>query len=249
MRVARQCIEMAGMFPMMKNLVIYVSCLIAPLIVSTLAGADALKPIDPSAYEEPVKVACVGDSITEGAGAGKGNSYPTQLQRMLGDGWEVLNFGIGGRTLMKTGDRPYRDEDIYKDALRSKADVVIIMLGTNDSRPANWEHKDEFEKDYRKLVKSFQGLKSEPRIYVCRPCPVPGGVSRIGGINEAAVAEQRVIIDELAEEMGVGVIDMHAALVNFPGLLPDKVHPNAKGAGKLAEAAFTALTGKDALVE
>lgn len=249
MRVARQHIEAAGMFPTMKNFVTYASCLIAPLILSALVKADAMKPIDPGAYDEPVKVACVGDSITEGAGAPKGESYPSQLQRMLGEEWEVLNFGVGGRTLMKTGDRPYWDEDAYKEALRSKADVVIIMLGTNDSRPANWEHKSEFEKDYRKLVKSFQRLKSEPRIYICRPCPVPGGVSKIGGINEAAVAEQRVIIDELAEEMGVGVIDMHAALVNFPRLLPDKVHPNAKGAGKLAEAAFTALTGKDAPVE
>ncbi|MGJ8643315.1 MAG: GDSL-type esterase/lipase family protein [Luteolibacter sp.] len=229
---------------MMKNIVNYASCLIAPLILSTLVKADAMKPIDPSTYEEPVKVACVGDSITEGAGAPKGESYPSQLQRMLGDSWEVLNFGVGGRTLMKTGDRPYWDEDAYKEALRSKADVVIVMLGTNDSRPANWEHKSEFEADYRELVASFQKLKNEPRIYICRPCPVPGGVSKIAGINEAAVAEQRVIIDELAKEMGVGVIDMFGALEKFPKFQPDKVHPNAKGAGKLAEAAFTALTGK-----
>lgn len=249
MSVARHRTDVASMLPMMKNLVTYTSCLIALLMLSTMVMADAMKPIDPSTYEEPVKVACVGDSITEGAGAPKGESYPSQLQRMLGDDWVVLNFGVGGRTLMKTGDRPYWDEDAYKEALRSKADVVIIMLGTNDSRPANWQHKSDFERDYRKLVQSFQRLKSEPRIYICRPCPVPGGVSKIGGINEAAVAEQRVIIDKLAEELGVGVIDMFAALQDFPRFQPDKVHPNEKGAGKLAEAAFTALTGKEVPVE
>ena len=216
--------------------------------ISSLPLLAAEKPsaIDPAKYEAPVKVACVGDSITQGAGAAKGKSYPAQLQEMLGDKWKVMNYGLGGRTLMDRGDRPYMKEKAYQDALASAPDVVIIMLGTNDTKPQNWDKKDGFAADYTKLVKSFQDLESKPRIWICRPCPVPGKGNF--GINEAGVQEQIPQVDKLAEEMGLGVIDMHAALEKTPELLPDRVHPNTEGAGKMAQAAFTALTGKPAPV-
>ena len=101
----------------------------------------AAELFDPAKYEAPIKVACVGDSITQGAGAAKGKSYPTQLQEMLGDEWKVMNYGLGGRTLMDRGNRPYMKEKAYQEALASAPDVVIIMLGTNDTKPQNWEKK------------------------------------------------------------------------------------------------------------
>jgi len=206
-----------------------------------LLGADPMLPIDPAKYSEPVKVACVGDSITQGSGS-NGNPYPKQLQALLGDEWKVGNFGLSGRTLMDKGDRPYMKEKAYQNALAMQPDVVIIMLGTNDTKPRNWKFKETFYEDFKKLVKSFQVLESKLRIYVCRPCPVPGKGNF--GINEAGVQEQIPQIDKLAKEMGLGIIDMHAALEDTPELLPDRVHPNAEGAGKMAEAAFTVLTGK-----
>lgn len=209
----------------------------------SVLGVDPVAPIDPSKYSEPVKVACVGDSITQGSGS-KGNPYPKQLQALLGDKWNVGNFGVSGRTLMDKGDYPYMNEKAYQNALAMNPDVVIIMLGTNDTKQQNWQFKATFYGDYTKLVKSFQELESKPRIYVCRPCPVPGKGGF--GITEAGVQEQIPQIDKLAKEMGIGLIDMHAALEATPELLPDRVHPNAAGAGKMAEAAYAALTGKKA---
>lgn len=208
----------------------------------SVLGADPMAPIDTSKYPEPVKVACVGDSITQGAGS-EGNPYPKQLQELLGDEWNVGNFGVSGRTLMDKGDHPYMNEKAYQNALAMDPDVVIIMLGTNDTKKQNWQFKETFYGDYTKLVKSFQDLESKPRIYVCRPCPVPGKGGY--GITEAGVQEQIPQIDKLAKEMGLGVIDMHAALEANPELLPDRVHPNAAGAGKMAQAAYTVLTGKE----
>lgn len=208
-----------------------------------LIGAELF---DPGKFDGPVKVACVGDSITQGSGAEKGKSYPSQLQELLGEKWKVMNYGVGGRTLMDSGNMPYMKEKAYQAALASEPDVVVIMLGTNDSKPNNWDKKEGFVPDYTKLVKSFQELKSKPRIWICRPCPVPGAGNY--GINEAAVQEQIPLIDKLANDMGLEVIDMHAALEKTPELLPDRVHPNTEGAGKMAEAAFTALTGKPAPV-
>jgi lysophospholipase L1-like esterase len=215
--------------------------LAAGLIAAPLFAAG---PIDPADYPAPVKVACVGDSITQGSGAGPGKSYPAQLQEMLGDKWKVGNFGVSGRTLLKKGDFPYWKEKAYQDALKFEPDVVIIMLGTNDTKPQNFQHEKEFSGDYAELVNSFQGLASEPKVFVCRPCPVPEPGNF--GINDKNLQVYIKKVNALAEEMNLGVIDMHKALEDKPKLLPDRVHPNTEGAGEMAKAAFEALTGKKA---
>ena len=216
------------------------------LLAASSVVAAPPKPINPADFKEAVKVSCVGDSITQGSGLpdpGK-NAYPSQLQSLLGDTWKVGNFGVSGRTLLKKGDFPYWNEKAYQDALASSPDVVIIMLGTNDTKPQNWAHETEFVADYTELVKSFQALASKPRIYVCRPCPVPEPGNY--GINEKNNKEWIKRIDKLAKDMDLGVIDMHKVLEDKPQLLPDHVHPNVEGAGEMAKAAFKALTGKKA---
>jgi len=191
---------------------------------------------------EPIKVACVGDSITQGVGAQKGKSYPAQLQALLGGGYQVGNFGVSARTLLKKGDFPYWKEKKYQDALAMEPAIVVIMLGTNDTKPQNWKFEAEFEADYRKLVKSFLSLKSKPKVFVCRPVPVPGRGNY--GINEENIQMEIPRVNSLAKELDCGVIDMHAALVNFPEMLPDRVHPNTAGAGEMAKAAAKAIAGK-----
>ena len=188
---------------------------------------------------QPVKIACVGDSITQGVGAQRGKSYPAQLQALLGDGHVVGNFGVSGRTLLRKGDFPYWNEKKYREALAMEPDVVIIMLGTNDTKPHNWKHEAEFAGDYRDLVRSFQALPSKPRVFVCRPCPVPGQGNF--GISEENVQKEIPRVDALAKELGCGVIDMHAALAGHPEMLPDRVHPSTAGASEMAKAAAAAI--------
>ena len=217
--------------------------LLAIFAVSLASALHAADPLAPKADAPPLRLACVGDSITQGVGAGNGMAYPTQLQALLGEGWEIGNFGVSGRTLLRKGDNPYWKEAAYTKALDFKPDAVIIMLGTNDTKPQNWKHKAEFEGDYRDLVKSFLDLPSKPRVFICRPVPVPGQGNF--GINDTALQEQMPVYAKLAEELKVDVIDMFAALDGKPELLPDRVHPNAAGAGEMAKAAAKALTGKD----
>lgn len=193
----------------------------------------------------PIKVACIGDSITEGAGTVAGMAYPRQLQDLLGDGYAVRNFGVSGRTLLRKGDYPYWNEAAYQNALRYQPDVVVIMLGTNDSKPWNWNaHGGEFDKDYRDLVASFQNLPTKPKIYLCRPCPVPDPGNY--GINEKNVDLEIPLIDQIAKDDGAQIVDMHAALLPNPAWLPDRVHPNTEGAGVMAATVYTALTGNEA---
>lgn len=224
----------------MNNLPLFLGVLFS----ITAHAAKPMDPVKPADYKSPVRVACIGDSITQGSGAASGQSYPSQLQAMLGDSWKVGNFGVSGRTLLKKGDFPYWKENAYQEALKFAPDVVIIMLGTNDTKPQNWQFEAEFVADYTELVKSFQTLASKPRVYVCRPCPAPEPGNF--GINETNLKEEIKRVDQLAKDHELGVIDMHAALAGKPQLLPDRVHPNTEGAGEMAKAAFKALTGKTA---
>jgi len=207
------------------------------------AGILTAVPVDVGSFTEPVRVACVGDSITAGVGASKGNAYPAQLGRMLGPKWVVQNFGVSGATLLNHGDKPYQKQAAFKKALASQPNVVVIKLGTNDTKPQNWKFKEEFIADYKDLIGQFARLPSQPRIFICRPAFVPGEGKY--GINEAGVLEEIPMLDKIAAAGPVAVIDIHAALKDHPEMLPDRVHPNNAGATVMAKQVFQALTGKE----
>ena len=119
----------------------------------------------------PVRVACVGNSITYGAGIKDRakDSYPAVLGRLLGDQFQVKNFGFSARTLLNKGDHPYMKEKMFQDALAFQPDIVIIKMGTNDTKPGNWQYQSEFKQDLITMVSSFQALTSHPRVYLCYP--------------------------------------------------------------------------------
>src|SRR4051794_25700025 len=199
------------------------------------------------AVGDVVRVACVGDSITYGAVIAdrEHNSYPAQLQKLLGDGYQVRNFGVSGATLLKNGDKPYWKEKAFDEAKEFKPKVVIIKLGTNDSKPQNWSHKDEFLADAKDLIAAFAALESKPTIYVCRPVPAfPGNF----GISDQVIHEEVIpLLDEAAKAKDAKVIDLYKALSEHAKLFPDKVHPDAEGAKLMAEAiAMTLVEKKEA---
>jgi len=220
----------------------YLLCLAVAIVNFFPVSADSA-PIEPAAFSHPIRVACIGDSITAGSGASPGHSYPAQLQKLLGENWLVQNFGVSARTLLRKGDLPYWNEKSFTNAINSNPNVVIILLGANDSKPQNWIHNDEFATDYNDLVKTFLSLPSKPAVYVCRPTPVTEAGNY--GINEAGVQKEISIINRIAEDYNLGIIDMHAALADKARFLPDRVHPNNEGAGEMAKTAYRMLTGKE----
>ncbi len=215
------------------------------LAFSVLVITGFAQPIDPSKYSSPIKVACIGNSITYGSGIADRprDSYPSQLGRMLGQKWEVRNFGVGGRTLLKKGDYPFWNEEAYAQAKAFLPDVVIIKLGTNDTKPQNWKYSGEFLSDYRAMVKELKALSSHPKIYLCKP--VPAYVSR-WGINDSIIVHGVIpSIEKLSTEENLPVIDLYTALSGKAALFPDQIHPNPEGAGLMAQTIYKALTGKD----
>lgn len=215
------------------------------LLFSLLVSMGFAQPIDPSKYPTPIKVACIGNSITYGAGITDRprDSYPSQLARMLGEKWEVRNFGISARTMLKKGDYPFWNEEAYAQAKAFLPDVVIIKLGTNDSKPQNWRFSNEFYTDYLAMVDELKNLASHPRIYLCKPVPV---YANRWGINDSIVIHGVIpTVEKIAKKEKLQVIDLYSALYNKPSLFPDQIHPNADGAGLVAQAIYKALTGND----
>jgi lysophospholipase L1-like esterase len=213
-----------------------------PLILPSLVLA-LLLPVA-TARCAPLKIACVGDSITVGMGNHKGWDYPAQLQRMLGAGYVVQNFGVSGTTMLHNGDRPYDRTKALPAALNSHSDITILMLGANDSKPQNWgAHQQEFEGDYRAMVARLQAASPSGKLFVCRPSWIPGDGNY--GINEPVIEQQIAIIDKVAASLSLPEIDMNAALKGHPEDFFDKVHPNKAGSTLLAMAAYRAVTGAD----
>lgn len=187
-----------------------------------------------------VKVACVGDSITAGYGAGGPDSYPNVLGKLLGASYQVANFGVSGATLMKSGDKPYWKEAAFTKAAEFAPDVVVLMLGTNDSKPQNWKNKDSFAGDYRAMVDHFTALPNHPKVYVCLPAPVYGA-GNFAITNPPVKDEILPLIRKVAADAKAPIIDVNAALSERPELFPDTVHPNAAGYKLLAETIAKAL--------
>lgn len=202
--------------------------------IRTLALVIALVLPAAAHAADKLRVACVGDSITFGACVEERekNCYPVVLGNLLGEGYDVRNFGVNGATLLKNGDLPYWKLGAFKDATAFNPDVVIIKLGSNDTKPQNWKHKDDFAADYKALIQHFKALPSKPKVFISLPVPA---LKDNFGINEKAVLEQQPIIRKVAEEEGVTLIDFHATINKAEQFDKDGIHPNAEGAKAIAE--------------
>ena len=184
--------------------------------------------------QSQTKVACIGNSITFGAGIANPDSlsYPAQLGKLLGDKWQVKNFGVSGSTMLRHGNKPYWKQTAMNNAISYNPDMVVIKLGTNDSKNFNWKFKDEFEQNYLDMIDTLQALPSHPRILICFPVPAYGNQ---WAINDSVIFNEIIpIVKQVALKRNLTTIDLYTALSNFPHLFPDKIHPNYLGAALIA---------------
>lgn len=194
------------------------------------------------------KIACVGDSITYGSGVRatrKKDSYPAKLGKLLGEDYKVTNYGIGSRTLQDGGDYPYRAEKVFLQSQEFSPDIVLIMLGTNDSKPFNW-NADEYERQLREFVEEYMNLPSKPQVYLMTCCAafcMKGKEKVAYEINGTIIAnEVRDTIMQVGKEKDIPVIDIYSVTKGHPEYFMDGVHPNATGNQVIARAVFELIT-------
>ncbi len=192
---------------------------------------------------DPIKVACIGDSITFGASVKdrEKNAYPAQLQDLLGTTYEVSNFGTSGIQMRNYLNR-------WKDKITTlQPNIVTIKLGTNDTKARKFSdpnNKKTFDESYQnaslELIDFLNGLKSKPKIYLCYPVPV---FKKMGSINERSIVEDIIpSLTAVAKKKNLPIIDLYGALKGKGKLVPDGVHPGAEGQTILAKTIAAALT-------
>nr|WP_319511894.1 GDSL-type esterase/lipase family protein [uncultured Draconibacterium sp.] len=204
------------------------------IVVITLLAVVA------GACKQQVKVACVGDSITEGVGTEKWNksSYPVVLNELLGEEYMVMNCGRSAATMLKKSDLTYWMCNELDNVFAFQPDIITIKLGTNDSKDYNWDAAN-YEKDYQALIDTFKTIPTNPEIYVCLPAPA---FQRRWSINDTTIREQVIpIIEKLADKNQLTVIDAYSKLQDQEANFPDGIHPNEEGAGRLAEVIAEAI--------
>ena len=195
--------------------------------------------------ENQIKVACVGDSITYGCmlrNRGK-NNYPAVLNRLLGENYCVNNFGYTDRTAIKSGDLPFTDEKLYRQSLDFNPNIVVFLLGSNDSKLKNW-NEEKFIKDYKEILDGYLALDSVQKLYILTPPPlfeVRGKV--LYGLRQEVVKNEICpAIRSVAKEKGVECIDLYEIFKDKKELFADGVHPNPQGSKLLAETVYKAIT-------
>lgn len=211
--------------------------------------------------QDAIRVACIGNSITDGHGIDMATAYgyPALLQKKLGNGYWVKNFGVSSRTMLNKGDYPYMNEMAWKDALAFKPDIVVIKLGTNDSKPHNWQYGNEFRQDLEQMITTLcpalvqpakkKGKKAKaaepvkPQIYLCTPIPA---FKSTWEINDSVITNGIIPVQQdVARKYGLHVIDLHTLFSDGADLvLPDGIHPNGKGAERLATIVSEAIGKK-----
>lgn len=195
-------------------------------------------PICIRAQSGSLRVACLGNSITYGASIPnrEQNSYPAQLQAYLGDAYKVKNFGVSGTTLLFKGDHPYIGRQEFADAKAFLPQIVLIKLGTNDTKPQNWKHKEEFLKNYQNLIDSIKAWQSHPRIILLTP--VQCFLTEENTISPRLISDSvRPMIEELAWKNKLEIINLHNLFDKQwdASLFPDRLHPSSIGAGIMAQ--------------
>lgn len=199
-------------------------------------------------YAEPgdtLKVAVIGNSITIGAGISNPvtDSYPGQLGAFLGPLYDVHNFGVSGRTMLRHGDYPIWNEQFFKNALALDADVVVILLGTNDTKPYNWIYKNEYLDDYHAMIDTFSQGDKDPQFFLCYP---PPAFCVNFDIRDSVITADIIpMVDTMLAETGAHKVDFYTPLMDSSDLFPDCIHPNVNGHTVMAKILYKEFTGNE----
>jgi lysophospholipase L1-like esterase len=213
-----------------KKVVAYIGVLLITLSILAIILENTA---DNNGSANIISVACIGDSITELP------YYPDELQDLLGANYTVGNFGAGGSTVLLDTGKPYIDQVELVKAKNFLPDIAIIMLGTNDARTDHFKSIDNFASDYMKLINEIQEIESNPKIFLVKPPPLFDNEFELKNDNLLEGIIPR--IEQIANEEGLPIIDVYAALENHPEYFWDGVHPGSEGATVIASEVYEAI--------
>lgn len=184
------------------------------------------------------KIACVGDSITYGIGVvnNRDNSWVSLLANELGDNYKTINYGLTNRTLLSSGNMPYMKEKLAKKFWNRKENIILFMLGTNDTKEINWDY-DKFNKEYREVLDKMLEKKRNSKIYIMIPPEIYINKPSKTEPNKDNLENGVVpILNEINEDYkGIEIIDLYTYTLNHKEWFTDSLHPNKQGNKEIAK--------------
>ena len=221
----------------MKEKIKWAAIVIATIILATLFVRFQPFGVNSVSEVSTVRVACVGDSITELS------NYTTDLQLLLGANYSVGNFGVSGSTVSLSSYKPYMYQPQFQLAQEDEPNIVVIMLGTNDAHSDLEQYNESFEDDYNTLVNSFQNLDSQPQVLVVESPPV---FNNSLDLNSTFFSNTVIPhIQNVANYQNVPTVDVYDAFGNQANYTVDGVHPNSDGAELIASQVYDTINQQD----
>jgi lysophospholipase L1-like esterase len=190
------------------------------------------------------RVAIIGDDIMQGESSDTG-CFNNQLSYLLGVSYDVRSFVKAGSAIATGADSmalfSYSKLSEFYQAQNFCPDIVIIALGTNDTRPHNYEFIDKFADEYKLLISAFTKDRQAPRIILTTPIPVLNRGDYPVIDNERLRNGIIPKIRSIAQNMKLPLIDFYDIFIKRPDIallyMKDDIRPNALGISAMAHAA------------
>jgi len=187
------------------------------VVIVLLFGLILLKddsvPLETATIPTQQPILAFGDSLTYGKGALREESYPSQLQQLLGT--RVINGGISGEKSATGLSRLPQLLQKHQPAL------VILCHGGNDL--IQKKSKEQLKSNLKKMIQLIK-LQGSQVLLV--------GVPNFKMLHFST----EDLYEEVAEEMQVMYEgEVLSQIENESNLKSDRVHPNAKGYSLMAE--------------
>ena len=211
---------------------------------------DFLESDANTADQQKLKVACIGDELTFGTAVEnrEDNCYPVQLQKYMEQAekkYRIGNFGVEGAAVQKKSKKPYTKEERYESSTEYKANLVVIMLGTNDTTEENWTDIDTFQKDYQSLIKNYQDLKSSPEVWLVTPPMIQSDGSTEMEERAKRVEEVKDAVETIGEKNKLTVLDLYSYSQEHPEWYQkDGIRLNKDGAKAVADMVGDCIVNK-----
>lgn len=196
------------------------------------------------------QILCFGDSNTHGYNGETQGRFSWEqrwtgiLARLLGPEYRVIEEGLNGRTtgFVEHGMK-YRDPVPYLAPCmlsHMPLDLMAVMLGTNDTKPAFHASPEEIARSMRKLmlrVRNYMRVKEQRgQVLLIAPVPMTASVLSSGiEFDLDSVEKSRQLAPlyrKLAEELEVDFWDAGAAGIELCG---DGCHLSERGHRQFAE--------------
>lgn len=197
---------------------------LSTLAVLTLLAACGDRPSQGRPVPAGATVLALGDSLTAGVGAGKGEDWPSLLAEMTQ--WQVVNAGISGNTSAQGLERLPQLLDEHAPSL------VIIGLGGND-----FLRRQSAQATQENLSQAIALAQAHGAQVVLQAIPQPSLIAAAG-----AAIKDHPLYATLAKKHQVPLLaGLWGPILAQDSQRADAVHANAQGYAAFAQVQYQAL--------